>query len=167
MKQLKRIYHKLAPAKCRQKIYAFRLRRCFGPMINRYYGRKDNLKAYSLEDQKKIGAILQKLRTEKPQPLIQIDASVRKQYLQREVSIHADADRGLKYIHMDGKRMYFKKSMNDEEIAAYFNYLCLEQDYASPHRYLSEDQYFFGVIGNFCNRGVKGKPVLLALTKVM
>ncbi len=55
------------------------------------------------------------------------------------IAVHEDSSCGLKYVMMDGKRLYFKRRWSANRIQKSFHDLSLEQDPESPHRYLSAD----------------------------
>jgi hypothetical protein len=48
-----------------------------------------------------------------------------------------DAECGLLYVHHQGRRMYFPANMDVERARAYYTQIAVEQDPASPHRYLT------------------------------
>jgi hypothetical protein len=60
-------------------------------------------------------------------------------YNQSKVEVFVDSGSGLKYVLMDGKRLYFKRRWFVSRIQRSFNDLSMEQDEKSPHRYLSDD----------------------------
>lgn len=60
-------------------------------------------------------------------------------YKQEDVDVSIDKDNGLLYVIHNGKRLYFKRSWNEERIKAAYNFLLIEQDTQSPHRYLTPD----------------------------
>ncbi|MEO0002053.1 MAG: hypothetical protein RL766_2099 [Bacteroidota bacterium] len=58
-------------------------------------------------------------------------------YKKGDIVVYTDDQNGLKYVLMDGKRLYFKRKWSADRIRRSFHDLTLEQDEASPHRYLS------------------------------
>jgi hypothetical protein len=54
-----------------------------------------------------------------------------------DIVVYTDNQNGLKYVLMDGKRLYFKRKWSADRIRRSFHDLTLEQDEASPHRYLT------------------------------
>lgn len=61
-------------------------------------------------------------------------------YKYRKTKVYKDKKNNLMYIIDNGKRMYFKKSMDTaEKVIRYYNSICLEQDQMSPHKYLSDN----------------------------
>lgn len=60
-------------------------------------------------------------------------------YLHNEVKVVFDDKEQMNYVLHDGKRLYLPKKFPNEKIMReYYNSLCLEQDFESPHRYQSE-----------------------------
>jgi hypothetical protein len=59
-------------------------------------------------------------------------------YKDDDIEIFMDEKKGLHYVLLDGKRLYFKKRWSEKRIRHSFNELKKEQDPQSPHRYLSE-----------------------------
>jgi len=62
-------------------------------------------------------------------------------YRKEDIEIFRDKIKGLSYVLLDGKKLYFKKRWPDRRIRHSFNELKKEQDVKSPHRYLS-DSFF-------------------------
>lgn len=61
-------------------------------------------------------------------------------YLNRNIDIFKDKTVDMYYINYKNKKMYFKRSLNTEnKVLEYYNFICLEQDINSPHRYLTKD----------------------------
>ncbi|MFN5423395.1 MAG: FkbM family methyltransferase [bacterium] len=65
--------------------------------------------------------------------------SFTEQYVESDIDVFLDEQSGMRYVLMDGKRLYFKKRWTASRIRRSFHDLSLEQDNKSPHRYLSED----------------------------
>lgn len=61
------------------------------------------------------------------------------QYDQNDIEVFLDEKLGLRYVLPDNKRLYFKRSFSDSDIQWAYNMLKMEQDVASPHRYLTAD----------------------------
>jgi len=59
-------------------------------------------------------------------------------YSSESIEVLYDAERGLKYVMQDGKRLYFKRRWNEARIKRAYSDLLREQDLNSPHRYLTE-----------------------------
>ena len=66
-------------------------------------------------------------------------------YDKDDIEVFHDETSGLKFVLMEGKRLYFKRKWSVERIKKSFHDLTLEQDEMSPHRYLSDS---FGVQEN-------------------
>ena len=62
-----------------------------------------------------------------------------KKYSMAAVSLHLDEEQGLFYTGYGGHRLYYKDAENEKRARRYFNSVFMEQDPASPHRYLTED----------------------------
>lgn len=60
-------------------------------------------------------------------------------YSPAAVQVFLDAQLGLRYVMLDGKRLYFKRSWSEKEIKNSYYFLEMEQDVESPHRYLTPD----------------------------
>jgi hypothetical protein len=58
-------------------------------------------------------------------------------YNEQDILVYHDQGSGLKYVLMDGKRLYFKRRWTESRITRSFHDLTLEQDIDSPHRYLT------------------------------
>lgn len=56
-----------------------------------------------------------------------------------DIDIFYDEKQQLRYVIYENKRMYMKKSWNNERIKAYCNFLFAEQDKNSPHCYLDDN----------------------------
>lgn len=60
-------------------------------------------------------------------------------YLETDINVFVDKESGMKYVLMDGKRLFFKRRWSVSRIRRSFHDLSLEQDERSPHRYLSAE----------------------------
>ncbi|MEI6138009.1 MAG: FkbM family methyltransferase [Mariniphaga sp.] len=56
-------------------------------------------------------------------------------YIPSDIKVFRDKEKGLKYVLLDGKRLYFKKKWNKLRIKKAFNGLLKEQDPVCPHCY--------------------------------
>lgn len=72
-------------------------------------------------------------------PIYVFPYSFRYKYKPNQVKVHYDEKRDLRYVLMDGKRLYFKRSLDDVKIQKIYSSLLTEQDIDSPHRYLVND----------------------------
>src|SRR5215213_5118684 len=61
-----------------------------------------------------------------------------KKYKQENIQVYKDEQLGLNYVIENGKRLYFKRSWSAEVIQEKYNFLLMEQDIDSPHRYLTD-----------------------------
>ena len=64
------------------------------------------------------------------------------EYIAENIEVFDDKEKGLKYVLMDGKRLYFKKRWGTKKIQNLYNLLSKEQDIRSPHRYLTNQFEF-------------------------
>lgn len=69
-------------------------------------------------------------------------AKFRKSFIDEIETIHFDYDKKMYYATRNGKKMYFKRSMDKETVIRYFTITCFEQSDHSAHKYLDKD---FGV----------------------
>lgn len=60
-------------------------------------------------------------------------------YKAEDIEVFYDENKLLRYVLMDGKRLYFKKRWSAKRIRHSYNELKKEQDLQSPHRYLNEN----------------------------
>lgn len=58
-------------------------------------------------------------------------------YRQELIEVYYDKERRLKYVMLDGKKLYFRRHWTKKRIQRAFADLSREQDPDSPHRYLS------------------------------
>jgi len=62
-----------------------------------------------------------------------------KKYSKLNVEVLTDLENGLRYVYLDAKKLYFKRSYDEAKIKSVFSALLMEQDPESPHLYLTED----------------------------
>ncbi|MFK8057964.1 MAG: FkbM family methyltransferase [Saprospiraceae bacterium] len=60
-------------------------------------------------------------------------------YKKDDIVVHDDEELKLKYVFLDGKRLYFKRNSSTRGIKRNYSRLLAEQDLESPHRYLTDD----------------------------
>ncbi|WP_296620134.1 FkbM family methyltransferase [Marivirga sp.] len=60
-------------------------------------------------------------------------------YKPSDIEVHTDPSNQLKYINRDGKRLYFKRKSSERGVRRNYNFLKIEQDKKSPHRYLTNE----------------------------
>lgn len=53
--------------------------------------------------------------------------------------VHYDSEAGMHYVDWNGKKMYYPKGHSKEFVASQMQFVNLEQDKESPHRYLEEN----------------------------
>lgn len=59
-----------------------------------------------------------------------------KNYDPSNVEVYKDDVLGMYYVMHEGKRLYFKRSWDEATVRESYNFLLIEQDEQSPHRYL-------------------------------
>jgi hypothetical protein len=62
-------------------------------------------------------------------------------YDAENIEVFGSEERDEKYVLYDGKKLYFKKKWDEEEVKRYFNSLRIEQDVNSPHYYFGKGEY--------------------------
>jgi predicted RNA methylase len=77
---------------------------------------------------------------------LSIDEKIKDKYLNQEPEVFDDDEKGLKYVIINGKRMYLARGMSDSDIRQYVNGIMLEQSPTSPHRYLTSPDINGGVV---------------------
>jgi hypothetical protein len=60
-------------------------------------------------------------------------------YLPENVGVFFDDQKGMRYVLMDNKKLYFKRRWSEKRIRKGYSDLMREQDSDSPHRYLTDD----------------------------
>ena len=119
------IYRIVVPKFIRKRILAKQLR---ASILNYYEG-------LSIKPAQDIQEVLDYLKENKiavfPYPF-------QDKYNADEIEVLDDEVKGLRYVKLDGKRLYFKKRWSKKRIRHSFNELTKEQDPKSPHRYLND-----------------------------
>ncbi len=64
------------------------------------------------------------------------------EYNAENIEVYDDKEKGLRYVLLEGKRLYFKKRWGKKKIQNLYNLLSKEQDIRSPHRYLTKQFEF-------------------------
>jgi|WetSurSiteA1Bulk_404760.scaffolds.fasta_scaffold40792_2 hypothetical protein len=59
-------------------------------------------------------------------------------YSPEKIEVMLDPEKGMRYVLLDGKRLYFKKRWSERKIKKAYCDLMREQDINSPHRYLTD-----------------------------
>ena len=118
------IYRVVVPKFIRKKILAKKL-----PIsILKYYASLPEAPS------KEIESVLNYLRTN---PIAIFPYDFQNQYVTENIEIFDDNDKRLRYVLLDGKRLYFKRRWSKQKIRNLYNLLLKEQDIRSPHRYLT------------------------------
>lgn len=123
------IYRIVVPKFIRKKIVAHQL-----PLAVLNY--------YSTHAEKPSPEIESALHYLRHNPLQVFPYEFQDKYIARDIEVYKDGDKGLPYVLLDYKRLYFKRRWGKQKIQNLFNLLSKEQDPRSPHRYLS-DQFIF------------------------
>jgi hypothetical protein len=61
-----------------------------------------------------------------------------RKYHSSDIDVFFDKTAKMQYVMHENKRLYFPENFNTNEIQGCYNYLCIEQDKDSPHRYESD-----------------------------
>ena len=120
------IYRIFVPKFIRKKILAKELRKS----ILEYYSGTPG------EPSEEIEVVLDYLRSN---PIAVFPYPFQNKYNADEIEVLEDKTRDLRYVMLDGKKLYFKKRWSNKRIRHSFNELTREQDPQSPHRYLNKD----------------------------
>lgn len=119
------VYNVVVPKFIRKRI----LLKSLPEEIIRYYGkRSDSITA-------EIKEVLEYLREH---PLAIFPYRYQHRYQENDIEVFDDREKRLRYVIMDGKRLYFKRKWSAREIRRRYNWLLIEQDESSPHRYLTD-----------------------------
>lgn len=57
----------------------------------------------------------------------------------KDIKVYFDQQKGLHFVLLDQKKLYYKKGYHPLEIRKKFHALLIEQDFDSPHRYLTPE----------------------------
>lgn len=118
------IYRVMVPKFIRKRILAYRLP-------------KSILKYYARLDEKPSNEIQSALNYLTNNPITVFPYEFQNEYIANEIEVFKDEQKGLRYVLLDGKKLYFKKRWGKQKIQNLFNLLSKEQDIRSPHRYLT------------------------------
>lgn len=153
MDSLKRLYRKIVPLSVRKIIGELRNKRRNRALTERSSKVRDWLesrKEFLTEDEKVVYEYL-KINPDKIVPVFPYDYA--KKYDINEIKVFRDEKNGLPYVIHSGKRLYYKRSMSDTDVARnYFGEGCITQDKDSPHLYL-EDGLFSTLNGVIADVG--------------
>ena len=120
------IFRILVPKFIRKKLFESYLKRS----IDEYY---------SIHQDEQSDEITEALSYLKNNPIAVFPYPFQDQYHQNDIKVHKDHVKGLHYVMLDGKKLYFKRRWSIKRIQHSFNELTKEQDLQSPHRYLTND----------------------------
>jgi Methyltransferase FkbM domain len=123
----KSLYRMLVPKFIRSAISDHQIKK----QIFEHYG---SLPKGSVNDEEKLA--LNYLRSNK---LCVFPYQFQHNYNREDISVFKDDKLNLKYVMCDGKRLYFKRTSSSRGIKRNYNFLLIEQDLKSPHRYLTND----------------------------
>ena len=119
------IYRIIVPKFIRKKIVAKVLR---ASVLGYYNGLSEPLS-------EEIEKVLDYLRK---RSVVMFPYSFQDQYIEDAVEVFDDQEKGLYYVLLDGKKLYFKKRWSKKRIRKSFNELMKEQDSQCPHCYENE-----------------------------
>ena len=122
----KSLYQRLVPKFIRKPISDYHIKQT----ILNYY---DNLSEELINQEQKDA--LNYLRSNK---LSVFPYPFQENYKRKDIKVYIDDELKLKYILLDGKRLYFKRTSSTRGVKRNYNNLLIEQDINSAHRYLSD-----------------------------
>ena len=150
---IKRIYRRTIPFTLRVKIKRFRCREAMNASKICFERQETNFRDYmdeSMFDETRKADISRNfslLKKNGAATFPEMNISIYEKYFTRKLKIKKDPTTDLFYVLLDdGKKLFYKRGMNESSINHSFNSVSFEQDYASPHRYLTCDQHFVGVL---------------------
>lgn len=123
---LSKILRTLLPKFISKRILASEMR---SAILDYYYGRPDP----------PSGEIEEVLNYLKKNRVTVFPYSFNDDYREEAIEVFEDKNKGLRYVLLDGKRLYFKKKWSKGRIRKSFNGLLKEQDRRCPHCYESDD----------------------------
>jgi len=152
MNVIKKAYRKFIPFSVRVKIGEIRFRKEI-KFQKTYFKRQEAYFRCHIDDfmvdvarKNDILRVFSLLRKSGYYVFPEMDVVVRRKYFTRKLKIEKDLNIGLFYVLVDNKKLFYKAGMNKPSVYYFFNTVSLEQDYDSPHRYLTNDNYFVGVM---------------------
>lgn len=99
-------------------------------------------KYYSDISEPLTGEIKTALNYLKNNPIAVFPYDFQDEYSADKIEVFYDSEKKLRYVLLDGKKLYFKKRWGKKRIQNLYNLLSKEQDIRSPHRYLTEQFSF-------------------------
>ena len=100
--------------------------------------RNSILKYYEMQPKPHFPEIEKVLGYLKYNPVTVFPYNFNKEYIAETIEVFDDQSKGLRYVLLDGKRLYFKKKWSKGRIRKSFNGLLMEQDKRCPHCYESD-----------------------------
>jgi hypothetical protein len=73
----------------------------------------------------------------KNNPIAVFPYNFQDEYSADKIEVYYDSEKQLRYVLLDGKKLYFKKRWGKKKIQNLYSLLSKEQDIRSPHRYLT------------------------------
>lgn len=98
------------------------------------------LKYYAKQSEPLSNEVEKVLNYLRNRPVVMFPDYFQDEYVEDSVEVHDDKELGLRYVLLDGKRLYFKKRWSKKRFRKAFNELIKEQDSRCPHCY--EDESF-------------------------
>ena len=123
------VYRIVVPKFIRKRILAQRLPKA----IQSYY------KSLTEPPSEEIGSVLNYINRK---PIAIFPYDFQDEYVADKIEVFHDKEKGLRYVLLDGKKLYFKKRWGTKKIQNLYNLLSKEQDIRSPHRYLTKQFVF-------------------------
>ena len=78
----------------------------------------------------------------KNNPIAVFPHNFQDEYSADKIEVYYDSEKQLRYVLLDRKKLYFKKRWGKKKIQNLYSLLSKEQDFRSPHRYLTEQFRF-------------------------
>jgi hypothetical protein len=134
MQLIKSIYNAVVSEKLRWKIWIFRNKHVeLGTL------RKQFLQYYkALPEREKTAEIDEVVNFVQQYGIFTFPYSFTFNYNVKDVEVYRDQELDLPYVLLNGKKLYYKRSWSDLAIKETFNFLSIEQDLQSPHKYLTD-----------------------------
>jgi hypothetical protein len=134
MQLIKTLYKTIVPENFRWKIWNYRTRNSELGIL-----RKDFLEYYeNLPVHEKSDEVQEVINFVKRFSIITFPYPFIYSYKISDVKVYRDEKLNLPYVLLNGRRLYYKRSWTESAIQENFNFLSIEQDPRSPHRYLTE-----------------------------
>lgn len=131
---IKKLYKTFIPEDIRWKLWLYRSRNSELGIL-----RKEVLQYYdSLPETKKTGEVKEVLAFIRKYGVVTFPYSFIYNYDIKSVKVYNDEQLNLPYVLLQEKRLYYKRSWTTAQIQENFNFLSIEQDPRSPHRYLTD-----------------------------